>query len=553
MFPPLHPLQLARCRYGVTKDSLISRETDGSTKHRAAEILVSIAIPVRKRPDLSVPLCHSRIMTLPADTVCYRALSIRDSRFDGRLFVGVTTTGVYCRPICPARTPKPEHCRFFPSAAAAQAAGFRPCLRCRPEQSPDAAAWRGTSNTVSRALALIAEGALDRGESRVGALAARLGMGERQLRRLFDQHLGVSPTAVAQTRRVLFAKQLIQDTGLSMVDIAEAAGFGSVRRFNDTFKRLYRRSPRALRRTPRVAPSAVTLRLGYRPPYDWEAMLGFLAARAIDGVELIEGNRYCRSIAIDGAVGSIDMAPGRNCLETTIRLSHVRPLLAVVARIRRLFDLDANVEAIGAHLKHDAALAPLIARRPGLRTPGAWDGFELAVRAILGQQVSVAAARRLATKLVARAGVRTNAEVTGHDRLTHQFPSPDQLAAADLSALGMPRARLQAVQVLTRAAAMDVKLLDPPGGGDDVVERLRGMPGFGPWTAEYWALRALRDSDAFPAGDAGLLRSPVIANGSRLSPKALLERAEAWRPWRAYAAQHLWMADIDERSDHVDT
>ncbi|MBI1815837.1 MAG: DNA-3-methyladenine glycosylase 2 family protein [Deltaproteobacteria bacterium] len=486
-------------------------------------------------------------MTLPAHAICYRALLTRDIRFDGRLFVGVSSTGIYCRPICPARTAKPENCRFFPSAAAAQEAGFRPCLRCRPELSPDAAAWRGTSNTVSRALALIAEGALDGGEAGVEALAARLGMGERQLRRLFDQHLGVPPVAVAQTRRVLFAKQLIQETSLSMIDIAEASGFGSVRRFNDAFVKLYRRSPRQLRSKKRIAPSAVTLRLGYRPPYDWDAMLSFLAARAIDGVELIENDHYFRTIAIDEAAGSVEVAPGRNCLLATIRVSHVRALLAIVARLRRLFDLDTDVEAIGAHLKSDEGLAPLIARRPGLRAPGAWDGFELAERAILGQQVTVVAARRLAGKLAALAGTRTTPDVTGHEQLTRIFPTPTQVVASDLAEFGMPRARIEAVQALARAAVADPKLLEPAGTYDDVIERLLALPGFGPWTAEYWALRALRDSDAFPAGDVALMRSPAVANGTPLSPKALLERAEAWRPWRAYAAQHLWTADADAR------
>ncbi len=487
-------------------------------------------------------------MALPAHTVCYRALSTRDVRFDGRLFVGVSSTGVYCRPICPARTPKPDHCRFFPSAAAAQSAGFRPCLRCRPELSPDAAAWRGTSNTVSRALALIAAGALDDSRAGVEALAGRLGMGERQLRRLFDQHLGVPPIAVAQTRRILFAKQLIQDTSLSMVDIAEASGFGSVRRFNDAFKKLYRRSPRELRTKKHVAPSAVTLRLGYRPPYDWEAILWFLAARAVDGVELVECDRYCRTIAIGDAVGSVEVAPGRSCLVATIRISCVGALLSIVARLRRLFDLDADAEAIGTHLARDVGLAPLVARRPGLRAPGAWDGFELAVRAVLGQQVHVSAARRLAGTLAGLAGAPVASDVTGHERLTRLFPTPARLVAADLSHLGIPRGRIEALRALARAAAADEKLLEPPCAHDDVVERLLALPGFGPWTAQYWALRALGDSDAFPAGDAALLRSPAVANGGRLTPKGLLDRAEAWRPWRAYAAQHLWTANADGRN-----
>jgi AraC family transcriptional regulator, regulatory protein of adaptative response / DNA-3-methyladenine glycosylase II len=484
----------------------------------------------------------------PDDAVWYRALATRDARFDGRLFVGVTSTGIYCRPICPARTPKPDHCRFFPSAAAAQQAGFRPCLRCRPERSPDAAAWRGTSNTVSRALTLIAEGALDGGEAGVEVLAARLGMGERQLRRLFERHLGVPPVVVAQTRRVLFAKQLIQETSLSMKDVAGAAGFGSVRRFNDTFRRLYRRSPRELRRKRRIAPSAVTLRLGYRPPYDWEAMLSFLAARAIDGVEVVERNRYYRTLAIGGAVGSVEVAAGRDALQATIHVSHIRALLAIVAQLRRLFDLDADVEAIGAHLQRDRELAPLVARRPGLRAPGAWGGFELAVRAILGQQITVAAARRLAGKLVELAGARVTADVTGHERLTRLFPTAAQVVASDLSRFGMPAARIRSLQALARAAAADPALLRATGSHDDASERLRVLPGFGPWTVKYWALRALKDSDAFPEGDVALLRSPAVANGAPMTPKALLERAEGWRPWRAYAAQHLWTAQADGRS-----
>lgn len=490
-------------------------------------------------------------MTFPSDEICYRALSTRNVRFDGRLFVGVSSTGIYCRPICPARTPKRENCRFFPSAAAAQEAGFRPCLRCRPEISPDAAAWRGTSNTVSRALALIAEGALDGGETSVEALAERLGMGERQLRRLFEQHLGVPPVSVAQTRRVLFAKQLIQDTALSMTDVAHAAGFGSVRRFNDAFRKLYRRTPRELRVKRRFAPSAVTIRLGYRPPYDWEAMLAFLAARAIEGVEVIENNTYRRTIALDGALGSIEVAPGRNCLIATIRHSEVRALLSIVARLRRLFDLDADVEAIGSHLKGDEDLAPLIARRPGLRAPGAWDSFELAIRAILGQQITVGGARTLAGKLTRLAGRRIAADVSAHPALTHAFPTPAELAAANLASFGMPRARIESLKALARAVVADPKLLEPAGTYDEVLARLTMLPGFGPWTAQYWALRALRDSDAFPAADVGLLRSPAVANGTKLSPKALLARAEAWRPWRAYAAQHLWTAEGDVRKAHA--
>ena len=489
-------------------------------------------------------------MTLPAHSVCYRALSTRDARFDGRLFVGVTTTGVYCRPICPARTPKPGNCRFYPSAAAAQGAGFRPCLRCRPEVSPDAAAWRGTSNTVSRALALIAEGALDGGRANVQALAERLGMGERQLRRLFEQHLGVPPISVAQTRRILFAKLLIQETSLAMAEIAEASGFGSVRRFNDAFKKLYRRSPRELRVRKRPGPSAVTLRLGYRPPYDWEAILSFLAARAIDGIEWIANDRYSRSIAVDGAVGSVEVTPARGCLIATIRITQVRTLLSIVARLRRLFDLDANVEAIGAHLKRDEDLAALIAHRPGLRSPGAWAGFEQAVRAVVGWGEAVSTARRLTGRLVGLAGTPTTPEATGNEHLIRVFPTPEQLLAADLSQLGLPAKRARTLRALARLADAEQGFFEPVRSSDEVRARLSALPGFGPSITQDWALRALRDGDAFPAADLVLLKSPVVGNGDGLSAKWLRRRAERWRPWRAYAAQHLWTADTERRSEH---
>jgi AraC family transcriptional regulator, regulatory protein of adaptative response / DNA-3-methyladenine glycosylase II len=488
-------------------------------------------------------------LAIPDDDICYRALSARDARFDGRLFVAVRTTGIYCRPICPARTPKRENCRFFPSAAAAQMAGFRPCLRCRPEISPDAAAWRGTSNSVSRALALIAEGALDAGEASLAQLADRLGLGERQLRRLFDKHLGVPPIAVAQTRRILFAKQLIQETRLSMAEIAEASGFGSVRRFNDAFRKLYGRAPRDLRvsKKPAVEPSLVTLRLGYRPPYDWDSILAFFAERTIPGVEQVEHGRYSRTIAVDGAIGSFEIAPGKNCLVATIRLPQLRALLSVVARLRRMFDLDADVEAIAAHLARDAGLAPLIAQRPGLRTPGAWDPFEYAVRAILGQQITVSGARTLAGKLARLAGTPVPGEITGHDALTCVFPNPAQIVDADFTNFGMPGARIAALQSLARAVIADPKLFEPGGTPGDVLARLLALPGFGEWTAQYWALRALRDSDAFPAADIGLLRAMAV-DGKRPTPKALAARAEAWRPWRAYAAQHLWTSEVNTRS-----
>jgi AraC family transcriptional regulator of adaptative response / DNA-3-methyladenine glycosylase II len=308
----------------------------------------------------------------------YRAFQSRDARFDGRVFVGVTSTGIYCRPICPARTPKFENCRFFGSAAAAQEAGFRPCLRCRPEIAPDLAFWRGTANTVSRALALIAEGALDGDDSDIEGFAARLGVGGRQLRRLFQRHLGASPIAVAQTRRVLFAKQLLHDTRLPMAEVALASGFGSVRRFNETFRDLFRRPPSALRRKVGADASAqegVTLRLAYRPPYDWPGMLAALAQRAVRGSEWIEDEVWHRRLALDGKQGTVAVAhlAERNSVLVTIRFPSVKALPAIVARVRRVFDLGADIATIGSHLARDPTLAPLIAKRPGLRAPGDWD------------------------------------------------------------------------------------------------------------------------------------------------------------------------------------
>lgn len=486
----------------------------------------------------------------------YRALRTRDARFDGRIFIGVRTTGIYCRPICPARTPKLTNIEFYPSAAAAQEAGFRPCLRCRPESSPDLAAWRGTSSTVARALALIGEGALDGEDADVDSLALRLGIGERQLRRLFTQHLGASPIAVAQTRRVLFAKQLIHETRMGMMDIADAAGFGSVRRFNATFRGLYGRPPSELRRQKmtgvagRAPAAAITLKLSYAPPYDWPAMIAFLADRAIAGVEVVDANRYRRTIAIDGAQGTIEVAPitGRNALAATIRFPTVRALPGIIARIRRVFDLGADVGAITRQLAADATLAPLVAARPGLRVPGAWDGFELAIRAIVGQQITVTGARRLAGKLVGAYGEPLAAGSTdAADGLTMVFPTPPRLAGANLATLGMPRARAATLSALATAVVDDPRLFERAQDLEGSIARLRALPGIGEWTAQYIAMRALREPDAFPAADIGLMRALTDADGTRPTPAALATRAEAWRPWRAYAAQHLWTSDAARR------
>jgi AraC family transcriptional regulator of adaptative response / DNA-3-methyladenine glycosylase II len=481
------------------------------------------------------------------DDACYRAIETRDHRFDGRLFVGVTTSRIYCRPFCPAPTPRRENVQFFPTAAAAQEAGFRPCLRCRPETSPELAFWRGSSNTVSRALGLIEAGALD--DANVEALAERLGLGERQLRRLFRRYLGASPISIAQTRRILLAKQLIQDSQLPMTEVAAAAGFGSIRRFNEIFQQLYQRPPKALRRTgvteeSVVTTGAVAVRLGYRPPYDWDFIVSFLRARAIPGIEMVSSERYARTIAIGDERGVLIVEPAdRNCLRAIVCFPDLRSLPAIIARVRRVFDLAADPVAIGAHLGQDPLLAPLVATRPGLRMPGAWDGFELAVRAILGQQITVAAATRLAGNLVSFYGEEIANPGPFGRGLTHVFPTPQQLARADLAAIGMPKGRRTALSSLAGTIAADPLIFGPRRSLEEAVAQLRSLAGIGEWTAQYIAMRELREPDAFPAADIGLMRAMRDGRGARPSSAELLAHAERWRPWRAYAALHLWASE----------
>jgi AraC family transcriptional regulator of adaptative response / DNA-3-methyladenine glycosylase II len=472
---------------------------------------------------------------------CYRVVRLRDPRFDGRFFTGVKTTGIYCRPICPARIPKSSNVIFYPTAAAAQEAGFRPCLRCRPETAPDLGAWRGTSNTVSRALRLIEMGALD--EACIEALATRLGLGERQLRRLFRQHLGASPISVAQTRRVLLAKQLIHESPLPMAEIAFASGFGSIRRFNEVFQSLYQRSPGELRRARQPEVSAVergelTLLLRYRPPYDWDAMLEFLRRRAITGIEEVTDRSYARSIQFERAQGTVLVEPTDDAaLRATIRCPQLSALPKVIARLRRVFDLAADTDAIAAHLAQDPTLAPLVKARPGLRVPGAWDGFELAVRAVLGQQITVTGAARLAARLVRSHG---EALAAPHGSITHVFPQPEALARTNLARIGLPRSRAGTLSALAAAVVADAHFFDANRDLNEAIQQLRSVRGVGEWTAHYIALRQLREPDAFPHGDVGLIRALQAREGRRRSSSELLLRADAWRPWRAYAAQHLW-------------
>jgi len=470
-----------------------------------------------------------------------RARLSRDSRFDGRFFIAITSTRIYCRPICPSPESKPANVRYYSSAAAAAEAGFRPCLRCRPEAAPGTPAWLGTSAVVRRGLRLIQDGFLD--EASVDDLAGHLGIGPRHLHRLFVQHVGASPVTVAQTRRLQFAKTLLDETDLTITQIAMASGFGSLRRFNDAFRATYARAPREMRRQRRNgnagnAGRAVALRLSYRPPYAWREILGFLAARAIPDVERLDADGYARTLLLpEGpAVVRVGRLEHEHTLELRVEGAAPPSLFQVSATARRCFDLASDPARIAHGLEGDPLLGALVRRTPGLRIPGVWDPFECAVRAVLGQQVSVAGSRTLAARLVARAGGVVPAGPPG---LTRLFPTPAAVAAADLSGLGLTTARAQALRTL--AAAVASGRLDLSGPSEDVTAALAALPGIGSWTAQYIALRGLGEPDAFPAEDL-VVRRLAGADGKPLATRALLAQAEAWRPWRGYAVLHLWYA-----------
>ncbi len=475
--------------------------------------------------------------------LCYTAIKSRDARFDGRFFIGVITTGIYCRPICPARCPHSKNVRFYSTAAAAAQAGFRPCLRCRPESSPGTSDWLGTSATVSRALRLISEGILD--ESGVDEIARRLHISPRQLRRLFTKHLGVSPLAVAQTRRLHFAKKLIDETPLSMTEVAFSAGFSSIRRFNAVIHNTYGRSPTELRkiskRSTAKTQSLLQLKLAYRPPYNWTALVGFLQHRAIPGVEMVSAERYRRTVKIADVSGIIEVRPVAEKLHLLLELSsNLAPhLLQIVHQVRSLFDLDTELEAINSHLEKDDRLAPLIQAQPGLRIAGAWAGFEIAVRAILGQQISVKAATTLAGRLAKTYG---DSLPNPADELTTLFPTAKQLIDADLTTIGVIPKRAEAISVLAGAISRGELTFETATSLDEVVEYLIALPGIGPWTAHYIAMRAFNEPDAFPAGDLILRRAAAPQPGHTLTEAQLRKQAEMWRPWRAYAAMHLWQS-----------
>jgi AraC family transcriptional regulator of adaptative response / DNA-3-methyladenine glycosylase II len=467
--------------------------------------------------------------------ICSRARLSRDPRFDGKFFIGVVGSGVYCRSICPAPTAKEKNVRYFPTAAAAAEAGFRPCLRCRPECSPGTPAWLGTSNTVSRALRLIGESGLEDGG--VEVLAERLGVGSRHLRRLFLKHLGATPTSVAHTRRLHFAKKLIDETSLPMTQIALASGFGCVRRFNAGIRDVYHRTPTQIRRLARktqVQPeNRYLFRLRFRPPYAWKGMLRFLAPRATPGVETVENGCYRRSISLNDSHGyfEISLDEANHALVARVQFGDPRSLFFITERIRSMFDLNADWAAIAQTLKADPVLATRIKSEPGLRVPGCWNGFELAVRAILGQQVSVKGATTLAGRLVKTFGQ----EFSSAAGLTHIFPQPHALADANLASIGLPRARAETIRRLAQAMCAGRINFDGVVDSTRFLSSLCQIPGIGQWTAQYVAMRALGEPDAFPSTDLGLMRA------MRLQSARELERlAEAWRPWRSYAAIHLW-------------
>ncbi|MEM9335109.1 MAG: Ada metal-binding domain-containing protein [Pseudomonadota bacterium] len=464
-----------------------------------------------------------------------RARLSRDPRYDGRFFIAVLTTGIYCRPVCPATPPKRENIRFYPSAAAAGEAGFRPCLRCRPETAPGTPAWQGTSTTVRRALRMIESGALN--DSDVASLAERLGVTARHLRRLFQQNLGASPLAVAHTQRLHLAKRLIDQTRLPFSEIATLSGYGSVRRFNDTFSKTYKRTPRELRKRRRgAADDGLELRLPYPSGYQADALIDFIGQRAIPGVEETRAGTYRRALRMGSGAGLVEVTDTGHALVVRLQGLDTNRLVNVVQRVRSVFDLDAPMKDINDWLDRDDAIR--LPDAADVRVPGCWDGFELAVRAVLGQQISVAAATTIAGRIAERYGDAI--EIPGHPAIQRLFPTAAKLARARFNHLGLVTSRIDTIRSIARA--VDRGELDLAEDADPVQLRevLTGIRGVGPWTAEYIAMRALKDPDAFPSSDLGLLKGMDGYAGRRLKPKELEHHAEAWRPWRAYAALRLW-------------
>ncbi len=471
----------------------------------------------------------------------YRAVESRDGRFDGWIYLGVTSTGVYCRPSCPAISPKRANMRFYRSSAAAQRAGFRACKRCRPDASPGSPEWNARADAVARAMRLIGDGVVDR--DGVDGLAVRLGYSVRQLNRLITSELGAGPLALARAQRAQTARTLIETTELGFAEVASAAGFASVRQFNDTVREVFALTPRELRRRrgrPNTgAPGTIALRLPYRAPIDLGALFAFLGRRAIAGVEeRTAAGTYRRTLRLPHGTGVVELGPGDGCVQCSLRLADVRDLGVAVARCRRLLDLDADPTAVAGVLCDDPLLAPLVLARPGLRVPGCVDGAEIAVRAVLGQQVSVVAARTHAARLVERHGEPL---VAPDGSLTHVFPRTAALAEADDDVLAMPRKRRDTLRAVCASLRDGVVELDAGADRERARRDLLALPGIGPWTVEYVAMRALGDPDAFPAGDLGVLHG-LRALGADADARAAERRSRAWRPFRAYSVLHLWGA-----------
>lgn len=481
-------------------------------------------------------------MTSPLDPEsCYRAVKSRDRRFDGVFYTAVRTTGIYCRPSCPARTPAMGNVEFHPTAASAQGADFRACKRCLPDATPGSPDWDVAADAAGRAMRLISDGVVDRGG--VEELASRLGYTSRHLTRLLTAELGAGPLALARAQRAQTARILIETTDLSFTDVAFAAGFASVRQFNDTVREVYASSPTELRgrRGGPHSTGQVTMRLSVRTPYAGKALLDFLALRAIPGVEHVDGNTYSRTLALPHGTGIVHVdlhdhhEPGQTAFVVArFALDDLRDTTAAVERVRRLLDAACDPIAVDDALGADPLLAPLIKSQPGLRVPGHVDGNELAVRAVLGQQITVKAARTLAERLTRQLG-RPVGRPDGE--LTHLFPSPAAIAALDPVDLPMPRARGRALVGMCAALADGSVVLDRGAGREDVRQALLALPGIGPWTADYIALRALGDPDVFLPTDIGIRDA---LRGLAVDPAEAAERAERWRPWRSYAQLHLW-------------
>jgi AraC family transcriptional regulator of adaptative response / DNA-3-methyladenine glycosylase II len=457
---------------------------------------------------------------------CYRAVDSRDGRFDGWFYTAVTSTGIYCRPSCPAVTPKPENVRFYPSAAAAQRAGFRACRRCRPDAAPGSPEWDVRADVVGRAMRLISDGVVDR--DGVPGLASRLGYTERHLHRMLTAELGAGPLALARAQRAQSARILVETTDLGLAEIAFAAGFGSVRQFNDTIREVFGSAPSGLRkpkRGPAPEAGAIHLRLAYRPPLHAESLLEFLALRAVPGVEEADTTTYRRGLRLPHGTATVELTPTPGYVAALLRLSDVRDLSPAVARCRRLLDLDADPVAVDAALADDEALAPVVAKEPGVRVPRSVDSFEMAVRAIVGQQISVTAARKVLSKLVP-AG-------------EHMFPGAEEVLALPDEAFKMPAARRATIRALASAVVNGELDLDPGADREEAVRNLTKLPGIGAWTAGYVAMRGIGDPDSFLPTDLGVRRG-ARALGLPDDPKVLDAHAARWAPWRSYALIRLW-------------